>query len=87
MLSSETVILSIEDAPKNAVDEIEVQPLPINISFSDEQLKNVLSFNLVTLFGISILLSLVQLLNTLAFIVVRLSGRFILSSDVQSSKA
>ncbi len=79
MLSSETVILSIEDAPKNAVVDIEVQPLPIDTFLSEVQFANVMSLSSVTLFGISILVSLLHSLNAPLLIVVRLSGKLTVS--------
>ena len=73
MLSSETVILSIENVPSNAVVDIEVQPLPIDTFFSDEQFENVLSLSFVSLFGISIFFKATQLWNAPLSMVVRFS--------------
>ena len=79
LLSSATVIFSIAFALKNASDEIEVQPLPIDTFLSEVQFANVLSLSLVTLFGISTLASLLHSLNASLLIVVRLSGNVTVS--------
>ena len=79
LLSSATVIFSIAFELRNAVDEIEVQPLPIDTFLREAQFANVLSLSLVTLFGISTLASLLHSLNASLLIVVRLSGNVTVS--------
>ena len=75
--------MSIAYALINAVVDIELQPLPIDTFFSDEQFENVLSLSFVTLFGISMLVSLLHSLNASLLIVVRLSGNVTVSRFLQ----